>query len=76
MELVTNTDSAIEFINGVIPKGMVEEAERVSQAPTLTAVAENPEKKNVTRQELIEMSTDDFVDTQKKIQLGEVTLVE
>jgi hypothetical protein len=76
MELVTDTDAAVEFINGVIPKGMVEEAERVSQAPTLTAVAENPEKKTVTRQDLVEMSTDKFVETQKKIQLGEVTLVE
>lgn len=76
MELVTNTDSAIEFINGVIPKGMVEEAERVSQAPTLTAVAENSEKKTVTRQALTEMTPDDFITTQEKLRSGEVTLVE
>jgi hypothetical protein len=76
MELVTNTDAAIEFINGVIPKGMVEEAARVSQAPTLTAVAENPEKKTVTRQELAEMPMDDFVKTQEKLRTGEVVVSE
>jgi hypothetical protein len=76
MELVTDTDAAIEFINGVIPKGMVEEAARVSQAPTLTAVAENPEKKTVTRKELAEMPMDDFVKTQEKLRTGEVIVAE
>lgn len=76
MELVTNTDAAIEFINGVIPKGMVEEAERVAQAPTLTAVAENPEKKIITRKELMEMPMDDFVATQEKMRTGEVVVTE
>jgi hypothetical protein len=76
MELVTNTDAAIEFINGVIPKGMVEEAERVSQAPTLTAVAENTEKPSVTRDELAKMSMDDFVKTQERLRSGEIILAE
>ena len=30
MELVTNTDAAIEFINGVIPSGMAEEAAKIA----------------------------------------------
>jgi hypothetical protein len=76
MELVTDTDAAIDFINGVIPKGMAEEAERVSQAPTLTAVAENTEKPLVTRDELAKMSMDDFVKTQEKLRSGEVVLAE
>jgi hypothetical protein len=76
MELVTNTDSAVEFINGVIPKGMVEEAERVSQVPTLTAVAENTEKPSVTRDELAKMPMDDFVKTQERLRSGEVVLAE
>jgi hypothetical protein len=79
MELVTDTDAAVEFINGIIPKGMVEEAERVAQAPVLTAIAdnaENPEKKTVTRKELTEMSTEDFAIIQEKLHIGEVTLVE
>jgi hypothetical protein len=76
MELVTNTDAAIEFINGVIPKGMAEEAERVSQAPTLTAVAENTEKPSVTRDELAKMSMDDFVKTQERLRSGEIILAE
>jgi hypothetical protein len=79
MELVTDTDAAVEFINGIIPKGMVEEAARVAQAPVLTAIAENrenPEKKTVTRKELTEMSTEDFAIIQEKLHIGEVTLVE
>lgn len=76
MELVTDTDAAVEFINGVIPKGMVEEAERVSQAPTLTAVAENSEKKTITSKELAEMPMDDFVKTQEKLRSGEVVVTE
>jgi hypothetical protein len=76
MELVTDTDAAIEFINGVIPKGMAEEAERVSQAPTLTAVAENTTKPSVTRDELAKMPMDDFVKTQERLRSGEVILAE
>lgn len=76
MELVTDTDAAIEFINGIIPKGMVEEAERVAQAPILTAIAENPEKKTITRQELTQMTAVDFALMQEKLSSGEVTLVE
>lgn len=76
MELVTDTDAAIEFINGIIPKGMVEEAERVAQAPILTAIAENPEKKTITRQELTQMTAVDFALMQEKLSSGEVALVE
>jgi hypothetical protein len=79
MELVTDTDAAVDFINGIIPKGMVEEAARVAQAPVLTAIAENaenPEKKTVTRQELSEMPPEDFAAIQKMMSSGEVTLVE
>jgi hypothetical protein len=76
MELVTDTDAAVEFINGVIPKGMAEEAERVSQAPTLTAVAENTAKPSVTRDELAKMPMDDFVKTQERLRSGEIILAE
>ena len=39
MELVLNTDAAIEFINGIIPAGMAEEAAKLA-APELKAVEE------------------------------------
>lgn len=34
MELVTNTDAAIEFINGIIPQGMAEEAAKLASVGT------------------------------------------
>lgn len=32
VELVTNTDAAIEFVNGVMPQGLVEEAAKIAAA--------------------------------------------
>jgi hypothetical protein len=47
MELVTDTDAAIEFVNGIIPQGMEEEmtqlAEKMENKPEL-AVVSTPEK--------------------------------
>ena len=40
MELVTDTDAAIEFINGVIPAGMAEEAAKLA-SPEIAAVEES-----------------------------------
>ena len=42
MELVTDTDAAVEFINGVIPAGMAEEAAK------LAAVELKPVEESVT----------------------------
>lgn len=36
MELVTDTDAAVEFINGIIPRDMREEAAKLAAAPTPT----------------------------------------
>ncbi len=41
MELVTDADAAIEFVNGIIPKDMAEEAARISGIPP--TIAEVPE---------------------------------
>lgn len=43
MELVTNTDAAIEFVNGIIPKGVVEEATKV----TALAPVPSPEPEKI-----------------------------
>lgn len=74
MELVTNTDSAIEFINGVIPSDMAEEAKKIA-AVDIKPVEESVTK-IVTRAELVEMSPEEFQDTQKRLASGEVTLQE
>jgi hypothetical protein len=90
VELVTNTDAAIEFINGVIPKGMAEEAERIARLENNTSSEEpkdlhlvpedkpqTPEQKEIiTRKQLVEMGPEQFNETQIRISSGEVTLVE
>jgi hypothetical protein len=50
MELVTNTDAAIEFVNGIIPQGMEEEMGQLAEKmekPELAVVA-TPEEKPVS----------------------------
>jgi hypothetical protein len=65
IELVTNTDAAIEFINGVIPSGMAEEAAKLA-AVDLKVVedsvepAPKPEPRVVTQAEVREMSPEEF----------------
>jgi hypothetical protein len=41
MELATNTGAAIEFINGIIPAGMAEEAAKLRQAQVESKTPEN-----------------------------------
>jgi hypothetical protein len=45
MELVTNTDAAIEFITGIVPAGLAEEAAEIARKemqPELAAVPDEP----------------------------------
>jgi len=72
MELVTNTDSAIEFVNGVVPTDMAQEAARIAAAD-LQPVEESVSTV-VTKKELVEMSPEDLQNVQKRIASGEVTL--
>lgn len=78
MELVTNTDSAIEFVNGVIPKGMAEEAAKVAEAAknleAPTPIVPVPEPKIVTRVDLQMMSSEDINQLGPRIAAGEVIL--
>ena len=54
MEMVTEADAAVEFVNGIMPKGLADEnqAQLPVDAPNLTAV---PEPKTLTRVEAMEM---------------------
>jgi hypothetical protein len=63
MELVTDTDAAIEFINGMVPAAMVEEAgTAINKGATVTElpkpVVEEPE--TITTAELNAMSQEDI----------------
>lgn len=80
MELVTNTDAASEFINGVIPQDMVEEAAKLVAADQQKEVKlpiktpTTPEL--VNRQELTAMPQEDLAALGARIQAGEVELVD
>jgi hypothetical protein len=76
MELVTETDKAVEFINGIIPAGMAEEAAKlttISEKPELSAV---PEARVITKAEFDAMSSEEFAGLRGKIASGEVKLAE
>ena len=78
MELVTNTDAAIDFINGIVPKGMAEEAAKVAEKterPTLEPVPK-PEPEIVSRKDIIEMTPEQLEKLGERIQSGEVKLAE
>ena len=65
IELVTDTDAAIEFINGIIPSGMAEEAARLTSADLKVVeevgeITPKPEPTVVTRAQVREMSQDDL----------------
>jgi hypothetical protein len=82
MELVTNTDAAIEFINGVIPAGMAEEAAKLAQIdlkqvdkPTVT-VLPKPEPRILTRKEITEMSQEELDNLAPQFASGDIKLAE
>lgn len=87
MELVTNTDSAIEFINGVIPSGMAEEAAAVAASNHLQSVEETeevkllpvtpkPDAEIITRGQVAEMTPEEFKQFGTRLVMGEVILAE
>ena len=69
MEFVTDTDAAIEFVNGIIPAGMGDEP-----AVTALAVAPSPEPTVITKAEIDEMTPEDFMALGARIAAGEVKL--
>lgn len=78
VELVTDTDAAIEFINGIVPKNMAEEAAKmVNNTPAqLAPVVEPVEAVIVSRSEMNEMPAEEFVKLGPRIASGEVILGE
>jgi hypothetical protein len=75
MELVTETDKAIEFINGIVPQGLAEDAAKVTQ---LRAAPEEPkpEPRIITRAEVEAMSQEDLVKLGNDISAGIVKIAE
>ena len=78
MELVTDTNAAVVFVNGVIPQDMVVEAAKIAQTqePQEPAIVTPLKPKLVNRQELMSMPQDDLTRLGEQIQAGEVELVD
>lgn len=83
MELVTNTDAAVEFINGVIPGGLAEEmAKQVGTTTPLpvAAVPDEPkpdtEPEVITRAEVMAMSQEETAKVLERVSAGEVKIAE
>ena len=72
MELVTNTESAIEFINGIIPQGMAEEAAKVTGADL--EVVKPPRPTVVTREEIKNMKSADLEKLGARVAAGEIVI--
>lgn len=84
IELVTNTDSAVEFINGVIPQGMVEEAaklasvdlkvveESVTVLPSDTTA--NLVPRTITKADLVAASVEEVEEMIRQINEGTAVL--
>lgn len=76
MELVTDTGAAVEFINGVIPAGMAEEAAKLTEGQDKPALAPVPpvEPEILTRKEIVEMSPEDIETLGDRLAKGEVKI--
>ena len=70
MELVTDAEAAVAFVQGIIPKGMTDEPASVTEL--------RPEKKveTITRAQVHELSDAEFVQLSQRIAAGEVEIAE
>lgn len=84
MELVENVDAATEFVNGIMPAGLVEEAAKVvNEKPQLQEVSqrrpgflERVANDTLTKAEFDDLNADDARDVKALIESGELTLKE
>ena len=78
MELVTDTNAAVEFINGIIPAGMMEETAKLAgteEKPPLEPVP-TPEPKILTKVDLQQLSSEEMEKLGDRVRSGEVILAE
>jgi hypothetical protein len=81
MELVTETDKAIEFVNGIVPQGLAEDAAKITQ---LRAVTEEPAKpayepptvRTLTRAEIEALPQEELSKLGAQLASGEVKIAE
>lgn len=73
MELVTNPEAAGEFVNGIIPTNLSEEAAKITEKPALAAV---PEPEIVSPEDVKNMTPEEIQSLGARIMSGEVKLGE
>lgn len=83
MELITDTNAAVEFINGVIPAGMAEEAAKITSEMDLKAnteptvrVLQKEEPTVISKTDLMSMSYEDTLTLRDRLASGEAILGE
>lgn len=60
MQLATNTDAAIEFVNGIMPRNLSEEVSRIPGSPQQTLPKSEPEEKVMTKVRAASMDPDEL----------------
>jgi len=76
MEILTDTNSAVEFINGVVPKNLAEEAAKITRAEISAVPDPEPEPKLVTKADIQEMSAEELQTLGDRVQSGEIKIEE
>jgi hypothetical protein len=77
MELISNSDAASEFLNGIIPKNLAEEVAKLSGAtPAALTPVPAPEPEAITRADMMAMSQDELEQFNKRLAAGEVKISE
>jgi hypothetical protein len=80
MDILTDTDKAIDFFKGIVPADVAEEAAKLELSPTpVAAVAPSPtpvEVKTITRAELTTMDSDTFLLTKADIDAGIIQITD
>jgi hypothetical protein len=72
MELVTNADAAVEFINGIVPGNLGEETAKVTGADLEVVKPSKPEV--ISRADVLKMSTEDMQKLGQRVAAGEVVI--
>jgi hypothetical protein len=77
MELVTDTNAAIEFVNGVVPKNLTEDMAKLAVVPEpISSITITPEPQIVTKADMAKMSPEELAKLGNRISSGEVKLGE
>jgi hypothetical protein len=78
MDLVTNADAAVEFVNGIIPAGLTEEAAKLAgiDPATTPIIAVVSEPTIISRKDVEEMSQEELDKLGPRLASGEAKLSE